>query len=92
MALIAAILVTSRDVDTSHIEAARKRRRVDIKFRSMVREILWQLIMLVLFSWVVAGAVDSNVYYQNQDIRNTFIADTEVCRLDLRSRIISIVM
>ena len=51
----------------------------------MIREIAWQIIMLVLFTWVIVGSLDANVYYQNQDIKNTFIADTEVCRLDLRS-------
>ena len=44
----------------------------------MFREIVWQVVMVVLFTWVIVGPLDSNVYHQNQDIRNAFVADAEV--------------
>ena len=44
----------------------------------MLREIVWQVVTFVLFTWVIVGALDSNVYHQNQDIRNAFVAGAEV--------------
>ena len=44
----------------------------------MLREIVWQLVMFVLFTWVIVGPLDLNVYHQNQDIRNAFVADAKV--------------
>ena len=66
------------DVDQQKIEAARRKRDLDAKFRGMIREIAWQIIMLVLFTWVIVGSLDANVYYQNQDIRSAFIDVAEV--------------
>ena len=44
----------------------------------MLREIVSQIVMFVLFTWVIVGPVDPNVYHQNQDIRNAFVEDAEV--------------
>ena len=66
------------DVDQQKIEAARRKRDLDAKFRGMIREIAWQMIMLVLFTWVIVGSLDANVDYQNQDIKSAFIDDAEV--------------
>ena len=72
------ILKGSDDVDKAKVANARKTRENDVKLRAMLREIVWQLVMFVLFTWVIVGALDSNVYHQNQDIRNAFIEDAEV--------------
>ena len=72
------ILKGSDDVDDAKVANARKTRENDSKLRAMLREIVWQLVMFVLFTWVIVGALDSNVYHQNQDIRNAFVAGAEV--------------
>ena len=72
------ILTSSADVDVAKVESAQKTRYLDNKVRAMLREIVWQVIMFVLFTWVIVGPLDSNVYHQNQDIRNAFIEDAEV--------------
>ena len=72
------ILTSSAEVDVAKVESAQKTRYLDNKVRAMLREIVWQVIMFVLFTWVIVGPLDSNVYYQNQDIRNAFIEDAEV--------------
>ena len=76
--IILGILKGSDDVDKAKVANARKTRENDVKLRAMLREIVWQLVMFVLFTWVIVGALDSNVYHQNQDIRNAFIEDAEV--------------
>ena len=75
---IQAILTSNNEVDVAKVESAQKTRYLDNKVRAMLREIVWQLVMFVLFTWVIVGPVDSNVYHQNQDIRNAFIEDAEV--------------
>ena len=72
------ILTSSAEVDADKVAEARKTRYLDNKVRAMLREIVWQLVMFVLFTWVIVGPLDSNVYHQNQDIRNAFIEDAEV--------------
>ena len=73
-----AILTNNDEVDVAKVESAQKTRYLDNKVRAMLREIVWQMVMFVLFTWVIVGPVDSNVYHQNQDIRNAFIEDAEV--------------
>ena len=72
------ILRGNNDVDADKVASARKARENDDKLRAMLREIVWQVVMFVLFTWVIVGPVDSNVYHQNQDIRHAFVADVEV--------------
>ena len=67
------------DVDDTAVASARRKHRLDAQLRAMFREIIWQVIMLVLFTWVIVGPLDANVYHQNQDVRNSFIIDAEVC-------------
>ena len=66
------------DVDDTAVASARRKHRLDAQLRAMFREIIWQVIMLVLFTWVIVGPLDANVYHQNQDVRNSFIIDAEV--------------
>ena len=73
-----AILTSNNEVDVAKVESARKERYLDNKVRAMLREIVWQLVMAVLFTWVIVGPLDSNVYHQNQDIRNAFVEDAAV--------------
>ena len=73
-----AILTSNDEVDVAKVESAQKTRYLDNKVRAMLREIVWQFFMFVLFTWVIVGPLDSNVYHQNQDIRNAFIEDAEV--------------
>ena len=72
------ILKGSDDVDGAKVANARNTRENDDRLRAMLREIVWQLVMFVLFTWVIVGPVDPNVYHQNQDIRNAFVQDAEV--------------
>ena len=72
------ILKGSDDVDDAKVAKARKTRENDRKLRAMLREIVWQVVMFVLFTWVIVGPVDSNVYHQNQDLRNAFVEDAQV--------------
>ena len=78
--LFAAILDATSEIDQQKVDEARKRRDLDLKFKGMIREIVWQLIMLLLFTWVIVGGLDANVFYQNQDIKNVFIEDAGVKR------------
>ena len=74
----AAILAGADDVDEAQVAEARRKAELDSKLRAMLREIAWQVVLLVLFTWVVIGSLDSNVFYQNDDIRNVFIEDADV--------------
>ena len=76
--LVAAILAGADDVDEAQVAAARRKAELDGKLRAMIREIAWQVVLLVLFTWVVIGSLDSNVFHQNDDIRNAFIEDADV--------------
>ena len=79
----AVILAGAVDADRKRIEAARRKRDLGAKFRGMIHEIVWQIIMLALFTLVIVGSLDANVYYQNQDIRSAFIDDAEVTSLKI---------
>ena len=43
----------------------------------MIRDIVWQILYLIILLWVVIGNQDTNVYCQNQDLRNRFASDVE---------------
>ena len=64
--------------DERKVRKARRRRELDLKFKGMLREIVWQLIFLALILWVIVGGRDSNVFQQNQDIKNVFLDEYEV--------------
>ena len=66
--------------DEKKVREARRRRELDRKFKGMLREIVWQFILLCLILWVIVGGRDANVFYQNQDIKNVFLEDYEVCQ------------
>ena len=78
---VIAILIGVRDVDEAEVAEARRKGDLDDKLRAMLREIAWQVVLLVLFTWVVIGSLDSNVFYQNGDIRNAFIEDADVRKM-----------
>ena len=42
------------------------------KMQKMIREVLLQAILVLLLMIVIYGNHDSNVYYQNQQLRNTY--------------------
>ena len=75
-----------RDVDEAEVAEARRKGDLDDKLRAMLREIAWQVVLLVLFTWVVIGSLDSNVFYQNDDIRNAFIEDADVRKIRNKSK------
>ena len=74
---LAAILETSSAIDKQRVDEARHRRDLDLKFKAMLREVIWQLIMLLLFTWVTVGGLDDHVFYQNQDIKNVFVHNSQ---------------
>ena len=39
----------------------------------MIREVLWQLILLALMLWVAVGNRDGNVYLQNAHLKHIFV-------------------
>ena len=84
------ILKGSDDVDAAKVANARKTRELDGKLRAMLREIVWQCVMFVLFTWVILGARNLNVYNQNQDIKNAFIEDAQVLRESKQSDVFRI--
>ena len=60
------------------VREAQRARKLDGKLRTMIRESLWQLILLVLVWWVVSGSRDFLVFYQNNDIMNTYGAEVKI--------------
>ena len=76
--LIAEVLTDSTDVNEAAVEAARQKRHLDEKFRAMLREVIWQLLMVLLFTWVIVGALDKHIFYQNNDVKHALIDDLEV--------------
>ena len=67
--------VKSTKLASEEIEQAKKRGVLERKFQLMIREVLWQLILLGLMLWVVVGNQDGNIYYQNQHLKNVFVED-----------------
>ena len=57
------------------IEAAKKKSALDKKLRGMIREILWQVILLILICWVIYGNQNANFYTQNEHLNNLFISE-----------------
>ena len=72
------ILKGSDDVDDAKVANSRKTHELDGKLRAMLREIVWQVVMFVLFTWVILGARNLNAYNQNRDIKNAFVEDAQV--------------
>ena len=68
-------MVKSTELSGEEVAQAQKRGQLDKKFKQMIKEVLWQLILLALMLWVVMGNQDGNVYYQNQHIRHLFVDD-----------------
>ena len=68
-------MVKSSELSGEEVAHAQKRGQLDKKFKMMIKEVLWQLILLVLMLWVVLGNQDGNVYYQNKHIRHLFVDD-----------------
>ena len=78
--VLVAIMRVTTAADEKKVREARRRRELDRKFKGMLREIVWQFILLCLILWVIVGGRDANVFYQNQDIKNVFLEDYEVCQ------------
>ena len=76
--IFADILTDSTEVDETEVSEARRRRHLDEKFRAMLREVIWQLLMVLLFTWVIVGALDKHIFYQNNDVKHALIDDLEV--------------
>ena len=52
----------------------RRKKEIENKVSSMVREVAWNLIFLLLLALVIFGNQDDTVFHQNQHLRNTFTA------------------
>ena len=67
--------VKSKQLASEEVAEAKKTAVLERKFQLMVREVLWQLVLLALMLWVVVGNQDGNVYYQNRHLKNIFVND-----------------
>ena len=67
--------VKSKQLASEEVAEAQKTATLEKKFSLMVREVLWQLVLLGLMLWVVVGNQDGNVYYQNRHLKNIFVTD-----------------
>ena len=56
----------------------RRKKEIQNKVSSMVREVAWNLIFLFLLALVIFGNQDNAVFHQNQHLRNTFTATVGV--------------
>ena len=70
--------MSEAEPDPDAVREAQRARKLDGKLRTMIRESLWQLILLSLVSWVVSGSRDFLVFYQNNDIMNTYGAEVRI--------------
>ena len=64
--------------DPKTVREAQRARKLDGKLRTMIRESLWQIILLSLVSWVISGSRDFLVFYQNNDLMNTYGAEVSI--------------
>ena len=59
------------------IAEAHRKKKIDTKMSSMLREVAIQVIFILLLMVVINGKQDTNAFLQNQDLRNTFSANLE---------------
>ena len=57
------------------VEQAKKIGVLERKFQLMIREVLWQLVLLAMMLWVIVGNLDRNVFHQSQHLRNLFVEE-----------------
>lgn len=55
------------------LEAMHKTQTLNKKAHGWLREILWDILFLLLLISVVMSNQNSSVYFQNRDLRNTFV-------------------
>ena len=70
--------MSEAEPDPEAVREAQRARKLDGKLRTMIRESLWQIILLSLVSWVVSGSRDFLVFYQNNDLMNTYGAEVSI--------------
>ena len=70
--------MSEAEPDPDAVREAQRARKLDGKLRTMIRESLWQIILLSLVSWVVSGSRDFLVFYQNNDLMNTYGAEVSI--------------
>ena len=70
---ISALEAKPAELTAAELEEVKKRGTLDRKLRTMIREILWQLILLALMLWVATGNRDGNVYLQNAHLKHVFV-------------------
>ena len=81
MSVVLALDVKPTSLTTDEIAEAKKKADIDRKSQLMIREIAWQVVFLVLILWVVVGSQDSNVFHQNQHLRNLFVEEMPTVKL-----------
>ena len=72
-----------KQLASEEVVEAKKRARLERKFQTMVREVLWQLVLLGLMLWVVVGNQDGNVFYQNQHLKHLFVDKMPTVRMNV---------
>ena len=70
---VSGVRTNSVELTKQEVEEAKMRGKLDRKLRQMVREVLWQLILLALMLWVAVGNRDGNVYLQNAHLKHVFV-------------------
>ena len=66
---------------TAEMEHARNQGTLDRKFKAMVREVIWHVAMVAVMGFVIVGNQNSDVFWQNKYMRDTFLADFPEVRL-----------
>ena len=72
-----------KQLASEEVVEAKKRARLERKFQTMIREVLWQLVLLGLMLWVVVGNQDGNVFYQNQHVMHLFVDEMPTVRMNV---------
>ena len=63
------------------IAEMKRKKEINEKMSAMLRQMSWQIIFLILLVFVINGNQDTNVFLQNQDLRNTFQGDLDSVRV-----------
>ena len=63
----------SAELSAQEVQQLKKKSLLDRKLRTMIHEVLWQLILLALMLWVAVGNRDSSVCLQNAHLKHLFV-------------------
>lgn len=70
--LLIVTLKSSQVVLEEEIKESQKEKDLNNKMHSMIRDVVWHVMLVVLMVWVVTGNQDETAFDQTLDLRNTF--------------------